>query len=71
MGIITIGLKSMTYAMKVKKILQRNGISASIVKIGISNKDNGCAYGLNINRAYLFDAIRLLKEAGIEYSLVD
>ena len=71
MGKITIRLSSVTYAMKVKKMFLRNGISANVVKTGISSKDNGCAYGLNINRSNLFDAIRLLKESGIAYSLID
>lgn len=63
-NIIIVG--SMTHAIKLKKILSRQGIASKQVKeIG---KD-GCVYGVEIASYDLFAAIAKIKESGMPYSV--
>ncbi len=71
MGIASLKVKSVTYAIKLKKILARSGINANVVKIGISKDGSGCAYGISFKDEYLFDVSRIVRNAGIEYTLSD
>lgn len=63
--IITVG--SVTYAIKAKKLLEREGVSASLIKMESSKDDGGCTHGIKINESYLYDAVAILKRMGIEY----
>lgn len=71
MGTASLKVKSVTYAIKLKKLLARSGIYANVVKFGISNDGDGCSYGISFKNEYLLDVIRISRSAGIEYSLVD
>ena len=42
-------LKSMTYAIKAKRILQEIGIDSEIIKLEPHMTHNGCAYGIKFN----------------------
>jgi hypothetical protein len=64
----TITVASATYAAKTQRLLSRNGIPSKLVKMNDSTK-NGCAYGLLISSLQLFEAIVILKENGIPYSV--
>ena len=57
---------SMTHAIKLKKILSRQGIASKQVK---EIREEGCLHGVEIAAADLFSAIAILKESGIEYSV--
>ena len=65
--IITVG--SVTYAIKAKRILEREGVNASLVKIDSSKNDNGCTHGIKIYESHLYDAVSILKRMGIEYQV--
>jgi len=63
---IRIDLGSMTFAIKLKKILSRNGIKADQIKrVG----NGGCIHGVEINERDLFSVIVLLREHNIDYSI--
>jgi len=63
--IIAVG--SVTYAIKAKKLLERQGVNAVLVKVDSSKNDGGCTHGIRINASYLYDAIAILKKMGIDY----
>ena len=64
--IITVG--SVTYAIKLRKLLAREGIESELVKIS-ANDFGGCTHGVKINKANYFNAVGILREKGIEYSV--
>lgn len=66
-SIITLG--SVTYAMKARRLLIREGIRARLVKVLPENTDNGCTHGLVIASARFFDAVVILKKHDIPYSV--
>ena len=68
MGNSVIELGSLTISLKVKKILKRSGINSEVIRVGRGG-DNGCSYGIRFRSQFLYDAIHLLKMAGIKYSL--
>ena len=71
MGYSLIELNSVTQAFKVKKILKRSSINAEVLRVGKLNGDRGCTYGIRFRANFLYDVIHILKNAGIDYSLVN
>lgn len=69
MGKVTITLSSPTYAQKAKRLLKVRGITAEIVKLLPENR-SGCSYGIKIDEKLLFDAISILRNADIKYSIL-
>lgn len=65
--IIRIG--TVTYAIKAKKILSRNGISSKLVKLGDIHSGGGCTYGLEFDNNNFYSAVIELRKAEIQYSL--
>lgn len=70
MNTTTITVGSVTYAIKVRKILERAGIRSDLIKINASASERGCAYGIKINSAYFYDAVSIMKNNGIQYSVL-
>lgn len=66
---VTLTFWSITYAIKVRKLLLGIGIKSKLIKIDPSLTNEGCAYGVEIAEAYLLDAVSELKKRGIKYSL--
>ena len=68
MGKIIITFKSVTYAIKAKKLLLKSGMEAKLVKI---SKDtlSGCTHGIEIPENLFLNAIGILRNFGIEYSV--
>lgn len=68
MGKIIITFKSVTYAIKAKKLLLKSGTEAKLVKI---SKDalSGCTHGVEISEGLFLNAIGILRNSGIEYSV--
>ncbi len=69
MNIATITVGSVTYALKVKKILQRMGIKSKLIKVDSTKSKMGCEYGVEIPLNLFFDAVAELKRKGISYSV--
>ncbi|MBO7303831.1 MAG: DUF3343 domain-containing protein [Clostridia bacterium] len=65
----TITVPSVTYAVKIKKILERKNIVAKLIKIDTDNSKEGCSYGISVSSSNFFDVVALLKQNGIEYSV--
>ena len=60
-----IPLRSLTHAMKAKKLLSEHGVSAKVIKPDARKSEKGCGYGIAINVNQAETARRLLKENGI------
>ena len=66
--IITVG--GVTHAIKLRKLLIRDGVESELIKI--SDKDtDGCTHGLRINNNDLFRVVGIMREKGIEYSITE
>ena len=68
MGKIIVTFTSVTYAMKVRKALAKEGINAKLVKVGDENR-RGCTHGIEITNGEFLSVIGLLRNLGIEYSV--
>ena len=67
--ILTVG--SMTRAVKAKRILNRQGVGVSIIKLDSEIYTNGCGYGIVFSEEDEYCAIRILKENKIPYSVYE
>ena len=63
----SITLGGVTAATKAKSILSSNGVRAKLIKF--SSLKKGCNYGLSIKEGDLYETARILRSAGIEYTL--
>ena len=66
-GIITV--KTITLGLKGKRALSAEGIKSRVVKIDATESKSGCQYGLEFNALNYYDAIRIMRENGIEYGV--
>ncbi|MBQ9070447.1 MAG: DUF3343 domain-containing protein [Clostridia bacterium] len=66
---VIITVSSVTYAIKGRKLLSKQNIDSRIVKIDASQSNNGCTHGIEFNSSLLLEAVRILRENGIAYSL--
>ncbi|MGI6029416.1 MAG: DUF3343 domain-containing protein [Candidatus Heteroscillospira sp.] len=57
--------KSLTYAQRTAKILERYGITAIVTKGPQGLSAEGCAYCVKISQRRLTDAVLLLRDAGL------
>ena len=69
MNTATITLGSVTYAIKSRKVLAKNGIRSKLVKLDSSKTTNGCNYGLEILRTDFYSAVSILRNEQINYEL--
>ena len=61
-----IPLRSLTHAMKAKRLLVEHGISARIVKPDARRSEKGCGYGITVEAHYYENAVSLLNKNGID-----
>ncbi len=61
-------LKSMTYAIKAKRILQEIGIDSEIIKLEPHMTHNGCAYGIKFNCLNLYAVTDALSKKHVNYT---
>ena len=66
----TITVGGVTYAIKLRKILGREGIESELVKVS-DKKSNGCTHGVKIDQKDFFSAVGILREKGIDYGVID
>lgn len=57
--------RSLTYAQRTAKILERYGITAIVTRGPQGLSAEGCAYCVKISQHRLGDAVKVLKNAGI------
>ncbi len=55
--------RSLTYAQKTEKILERGGITARVLRSPKSIAGNGCSHSVKVSQPHLTQAIALLKRA--------
>lgn len=68
MGKIIITFTSVTYAQKARKMLSKIGIGAKLVKVS-KDVSAECTHGIEIFENSFLDTVRVLRNAGIEYSV--
>lgn len=71
MSKVIITFDSVTYAAKAKKILNKNGIDARIIKLSFSSSYSGCTSGLELNVSDFLSAASFLRTSGINYGLLN
>ena len=65
MSVLATG--SMTATVKIKKLLQREGITVEVIKLDPRSSKEGCAYGIEIKEDDLLVCVNILKKNGILY----
>lgn len=65
---VILTVSTPTYAIKAKRILRNSGIDAEIVKLDTITR-GGCTHGISISDTLFYDAIAILREKGIAYSV--
>ena len=63
-----IVLRSVTYAQRAKRILEKAGISAYVIKPDASLIGNGCGFAVKVSEGYLAETLDILKKQGFEIS---
>ncbi|QNL45610.1 DUF3343 domain-containing protein [Oscillibacter hominis] len=57
--------RSITYAQRMSRVLERIGIRAQIFRAPVGLTDRGCSYALRVRTEHLAPALRALHEAGL------
>ncbi len=65
-----ITMKTMTEAIKGKRILGRMGIDSQIVNLDANITKGGCAYGIRCYGGEISDVIRHLEDGAVGYGHV-
>ena len=69
MKTITLGVGSITYAIKARRLVERSGIKAKLIKTTSSINDRGCQYGIVIDESEFYDVISVLRDNGVQYQV--
>ncbi len=64
-----VTVETVTYAMKARKLLLRCGIQSKLIKTDSQDSGTGCRHGLEISNKDYFEAIKVLGENGIRFSV--
>ena len=67
---MTITVGSITYAIKLRKLLAKEGIEARHVKVDNTDSGAGCSHGVEINEDDLYRAVYIMRDNQIEYSFL-
>ena len=65
-----IMFRSLTYAQRAARSLQRNGIPADITKAPQGTTDRGCTYCLRVAESRLYATLNALQQDGIEHGRI-
>ena len=66
----TITVGSVTYSVKLARLLKRARVPYRLVKIDNGDNNLGCTHGVEIDEQDLLFAIVIMKENGIIYSIL-
>lgn len=66
---ITVG--SVTYALKLRRLLSRAGIPSRLIKVDSTESADGCAHGVEILTEHFYQAVVIMREKQIEYSVYE
>ncbi len=67
-GVIT--LQSFTRAMQAQKALERQGVSAQVLRLSADARSKGCAFGIELPLESIHVAVGILRREGIEYRAI-
>lgn len=67
---ILIMFRSLTYAQRGARVLERFGISAAVTKAPMKTTDKGCSYCVRVSEAAQNRAFAILQDSGIAYGRV-
>ena len=59
----------MTYAIRLRRLLSRARIPSRLIKVDNTAGGGGCSHGVEISREHLFQAVAIMRENGVEYSV--
>ena len=62
--------RSVTYAQRASRTLERAGVHCSIVKLPQKLSDEGCGYSLKISGKNHINAYKLLRNAGFDIAAI-
>ena len=62
--------RSLTYAQRTAKVLERAGITAIVMRPPEDIMGEGCAYGVKLRQRNLAQALKLLKDVGMSHGKV-
>lgn len=65
--IVTVG--TVTYAIKLRRLLLRAGIRSKLVKVESASTDGGCTHGVKISASDFYRAVVVMKGNGVDYSV--
>lgn len=65
-----IVVESPTIAMKLRKLLAREKVEARLIKLANTEKNTGCAHGIEIKSSDLYSAVVIMRENNIVYSII-
>ncbi len=71
MNNITLTFSSVTYSLKVRRLLSREKIESKLVKVESNSESGGCLNGIEIAQSEFYRAVIILRKNGIEYSVYD
>ena len=64
-----LAVETVTYAMKARKLLLRCGIQSKLIKTDSQDSGTGCRHGLEISNKDYFEAVKILGDGGIRFSV--
>ena len=64
-----VTVQSVTYAMKARKLLLRYKIQSKLIKTESQDSGTGCKHGLEISNKDYFEAVKILGENGVKFSV--
>ncbi len=67
MNSITVTVGAVTHALKLRKLLLRDGIQSKLVKVDNTAQNSGCSHGLLIDERDFYSAVVIMKNNGIAY----
>lgn len=65
--IITVG--SLTYAIKLRKILLKEKIASRLIKLDNTSGNLGCTHGIEIDGGDLYATVMIMKKHGFDYKI--
>lgn len=65
-----ISMKTMTEAMKAKKLLYRRGVESEVVSLDANIIGGGCAYGIRVYGGDIDSVVKLLDDGAVGYGHV-
>lgn len=69
MNNITVTVGSVTYAIKLRRLLSRGGIRSKLVKVDDEENGGGCTHGVEIGDFDFYRAVVIMKANSVKYSV--